>query len=183
MSSSKLKHDKGKKKRKSNDRREPAKPTTSKVAEDDIRRGRSSSVRSTPETRCNMNIHLVMSKKSGNWYLHGDSSLDHVFHTAIVPETVLLAEDDLSDHQHYMLNLMHNMQVSESTIANVMTQWLNDEGKKGEFLPQAIKRISARTQKAIDSISGISADMSVAEKTLEKSNRCMFHIVNVYIRQ
>ena len=64
------------------------------------------------------------------------------------------------------LQLMYDQGVSQSTIADKMSQVVNKDGKTGEFIVSTIRNIGDQSQKAIDEIAGINPDFSVAKKTL-----------------
>ena len=65
---------------------------------------------------------------------------------------------------------MFNAGVGAQTVANIMTQLLNKQGRPGEFLASTIKNIHTNCQAAMDEIAGISGDATVAERTLERLN-------------
>ena len=66
------------------------------------------------------------------------------------------------------MKLMFNNGIQDATIANIMTELLNKQGKPGEFLASTIKNIHSKCQVAMDAIAGIDSNMSVAQRTLDR---------------
>ena len=65
---------------------------------------------------------------------------------------------------------MYENGISQTTIANVMTNAVNKEGITGEFLGSTIKNITTGMQQAMDEIAGIDSSWSIAQKTIQKLN-------------
>jgi len=120
--------------------------------------------------RFHMNIRLFMNTKSGNWYLHTKSDFNHNFHPKLQQDASLLSKDDLSDDQLDFLKIMYENGISQTTIANAMTNAVNKEGITGEFLGSTIKNITTGMQQAMDEIAGIDSSWSIAQKTIQKLN-------------
>ena len=122
------------------------------------------------ESRCNMYLKLMMDKRNGKWYLGKSGSLQHSFHQPLPAETRLLDESNLSEDQLKWVEKMYQGGISHGSIAGVLNEVLTSEGTNGEFLASTIKNMTENMQKAIDEIAGISADMSVAERSFAVLN-------------
>ena len=68
------------------------------------------------------------------------------------------------------MRLVYDKGVSTQTIADIMSEVLNKSGKSGEFLAESIRNINAKCQAAMDEISNISSDMTIAEETMGRRN-------------
>ena len=100
-----------------------------------------------------------------------DSDFHHCFHQPDAPVSSLLNESDLSEDNFEYMQLMFNAGVGAQTVATIMAQLSNKQGRHGEFLALTINNIHANCQAAIDEIAGISGDATVAESTLERLSR------------
>ena len=120
----------------------------------------------TKDKRCFMNVRIDMSLFDGSWYFNSSSNFNHSYHGEDDPDISLLNESDLNDQQSNMMRLMFEQGIKDQTIANIMSSVLNKDGKPGEFLASTIRNINEKTQKAMDAIAGISADYSIAQKTM-----------------
>ena len=124
--------------------------------------GRAKSV----ETRCNMNIKLHMSRLDGSWYLGKRSNLQHAFHPPLPPQARLMNESHLSEQEKKWVEQMHHSGISDGNIANIMNGYFETDGRMGEFLPDTVKNITNKMDRAMEKVASISPDFSVAEKTL-----------------
>ena len=68
------------------------------------------------------------------------------------------------------MRIVYDNGVSTQIIANIISEVLNKSGKSGEFLAETIRNINAKCQAAMDEISNISSDMTIAEKTMGRLN-------------
>ena len=66
------------------------------------------------------------------------------------------------------MKLMFNNGIQDATIAIIMTELLNKQGKPGEFLGSTIRNIHSKCQAAMDAIAGIESNMTVAQRTLDR---------------
>ena len=125
-------------------------------------------------TRCKMQISLFLSKVDDCWYmLQNSTNFDHSFHPKERVNSTKLNANDLNEKQMNYLRLMYEQGVPNQTIANIMSNVVNEAGKEGEFLSSTIKNITVKCQKIMDEIAGISSDMSIAEKTLRNLTECV----------
>ena len=69
------------------------------------------------------------------------------------------------------MKLLYQHDVPNQAIAAVMTEVLNKDGVDGELLSNTVRNVNKSTDNALDKIKGISADWSVAEKTLSRLAR------------
>ena len=118
------------------------------------------------DQRCMMCVNIFMDKISGDWFLQSNSVLQHRFHPPVKPDTISLTQNDLSDSQLNYINLMYEHGVPSATIANIMNQLSKKDGNHGVFLAATIRNINAKTQEAMDALSDIDADFSIAKKTI-----------------
>ena len=124
-----------------------------------------------PTRRCHANVKTLVSDYCNGWFLMPDCDFHHCFHLPEEPDASLLNESDLSEDNLEYMRLMFNAGVGDQTVANIMTQMLNKQGRPGEFLASTIQNIHTNCQAAMDEIAAISADATVAERTLERLNR------------
>ena len=123
-----------------------------------------------PSYRCHMNIQFFMTG-NGNWYLSTKSIFKHSYHSQVAEEARQLAKLDMNNEHLNYLQLMSEFGVPKSMIASIMTRKLNDEGMKGEFISDTVRNISVQIQKVMDEMAGISADYTVASRTIERLNQ------------
>ena len=116
-----------------------------------------------------MNFKVLFYHESEEWYLskRGDSTLLHTYHPRIVDDANQLNEDDMDSTQVHYLRMMYEQGVPHSSIAGVMSEVMKQKGKKGAFLAQTVRNITAKVQKAMDVVAGIDSSWSVAKKTLK----------------
>ena len=76
-----------------------------------------------------MTIRLLMSVKSGNWYLNMSSNFKHSYNAAEYADSTLLNESDMNQEEVNFLKLMYKNGVVNSTLADIMTKVLN-KGRK-----------------------------------------------------
>lgn len=175
MANSKMKYLPGRKRRTAD--RRGTKAIIDKSADGGPVAKRTSSGRaSSTDKRCHVHWTLYMSKRSGKWYLKTTSSLTHTFHPPIEDDANQLEEKDMNEEQHKYMRLMFDSGIGNQTIANIMTEVLNKQGKKGEFLAQTIKNMNEKCQQAIDMAQGISSDMTIAQRTIDKLTAYVFII-------
>ena len=60
--------------------------------------------------------------------------------------------------------MMYEQGVPHSSIAGVMNEVMKHKGKKGAFLAQTVKNITAKVQNAMNVVAGIDSSWSVAQK-------------------
>lgn len=96
--------------------------------------------------------------------------MQHDYHHELHEDATLLSKKDLKSDQLDFLELMYDNGVTSSTIANIMSTVVNKNGGKGEFIPSTINNITKEMKEAMDAIAGISADFSIAEKTIHRLN-------------
>lgn len=122
------------------------------------------------DTRCHMNIQFFMSPGNGYWYLNEKSNLCHTFHSEEEEDANLLNKEDLNQNQLDMIFAMYNHGIPSGSIADIMTNLVNKDSTKGEFIAQTISNITQEMQDAMDEISELNGDFSIAEKTIKKLN-------------
>ena len=132
-----------------------------------------SNLAESKETKCQMNIQFFMCPHLGYWYLNQKSNLQHSFHAPVDPNGSLLNKDNLNQTQMDMISEMYNVGIPASSIAEIMSNLVNKEGKSGEFIASTIRNITNDMQKAMDTISKVSSDWSLAKKTMEQLNACV----------
>lgn len=115
-----------------------------------------------------MHVRLLMSVKSGNWFLNMSSNFKHSNHPPEHADSTLLNESDMNQEEMNFLKLMYENGVVNSTLADIMTKVLNDGGKKGEFLTSTMKNVTTKLQDAMDEIQGVDPDWSVAQATVQR---------------
>ena len=87
-------------------------------------------------------------------------------------ESSILSAKDLNKDQINTLRILHGSGVPSNVIAHAMSQSvLSQSGKKGFFLPQTITNIGVREQRAIQTLQGMKAEWSEAEKVLHSLDR------------
>ena len=160
----------GKKRAKTADRRGKVAIVSTQKAAESLKKRTLSDTAQSQEKRCNQHIKVLM-VNSGEWFFKSDSILQHSYHGRVDTNATACNENDLTDDDMDLLNIMYNSSVSNQIIANIMTQRLNKRGVKGEFLTSTIKNISNKTQSIIDALDGISSDMTEAEKAIAELNR------------
>ena len=121
------------------------------------------------ETHCKMNLKLHYFHALQEWYLskRSDATLEHTNHCPIADAANQLNEDDLDPTQVQYLRMMYEQGVPHSSIAGVMSEVMKHKRKKGLFLAQTVKNITAKVQKAMNVVAGIDSPWSVAKKTLK----------------
>ena len=122
--------------------------------------------------RCHMSISVFMHHIAKTWHLSVESNFHHSFHTPLTEQSSILSVNDLNKDQISTLRLLHGSGVPPNVIAHAMSQSvLSQSGKKGIFLSQTISNISTREQRAIQTLQGMKAEWSEAEKVLHSLDR------------
>ena len=83
--------------------------------------------RATPkETRCKMNIKIMLFHQTGEWYLSKrvDSTLKHSFHPEKDEDAEKLDQDNMDTTEIHYLKLMYETGVGPSSTSDVMTETL-----------------------------------------------------------
>ena len=117
------------------------------------------------DTRCHMNIQLSINTGNGYWYLYENSNLNHRYHTPDAVDIMLLNKEDLDQSQPDMISVMYNHSIPNSSTTEVMTNLVNKRNTEGEFLPSTIGNITKEMEDAMDVVSGIDFNFSIAKKT------------------
>jgi len=167
MGNKKLKANKSPQKRKRVSDRRGDKVVTDKSTKPPAAKKRTlSSSAPSAKQRCHMNVQVEMCKQDGSWYFNSGSNFTHSYHGEEHVHSTTLNESDLNEEQSNYMQLMYDAGVPDQTIASIMSNVLNNGGKPGEFLASTVKNINEKVKRAMDLISGIETDFSVAEKTI-----------------
>ena len=68
---------------------------------------------------------------------------------------------------------MFKQGISPSSIADIMSKMLKENGKEGHFLAQLIRNMNVKIQTAMDVAAGVDKDWLIAQRTLKKLNECV----------
>jgi hypothetical protein len=118
----------------------------------------------TSEEECPMRFRVYLNG-SNHWYLQSFvSCLDNKHHPKLDVAANTLSEKDMSDAELKLTNLLYDVDVPLSTIANVLTTLRDDD--VGTFLPKTLFNINEKCQSLIDVANGILPICSDTEKTL-----------------
>ena len=166
---SRMHHAKLKSKQRKNERNKEARKT--KVPKVKAHRRTSGKRAENKERRCHMNVRVFMLTTNQCWYLSKSSNFQHTFHSFTDQNACTIARSNISGSHNCLMKLLYQHDVPNQAIAAVMTEVLNKDGVDGELLSNTVRNVNKSTDNALDKIKGISADWSVAEKTLSRLAR------------
>jgi hypothetical protein len=118
-----------------------------------------------------MKLDLLLNIPSQRWYLSHKSSLTHEHRHEFPPEATKFDFYVLNEDESSWMKQMYNMGLSNGTIAGVLNGFLHSKGKKGSFQPTDVRNMTDRYSKELDLLSGVSQDMSQAERTINELNK------------
>ena len=67
---------------------------------------------------------------------------------------------------------MFKQGISPSSIADIMSKMLKENGKEGHFLAQLIRNMNVKIQTTMDMAAGVDKNWSIVHHTLKKLNEC-----------
>ena len=110
--------------------------------------------------------------QDGYWYLDSKSNLNHSFHPpTMIDGKCSISPGDLNEPQVDFMKEMFCMGISNTSIASIMTNVLNKDGKDGALLVRTVHTLNRKHKQALDMIRDISPDWSVAERMVVTINR------------
>ena len=133
-----------------------------------IKKRTGSTISEDASRRCHAHVTAFFSDYDQCLYLRTDSNFHHSYHAEDFPDASLLNENDINEESFDFMKLMFNNGIQDATIAIIMTELLNKQGKPGEFLASTIRNIHYKCQAAMDAIAGIDSNLTVAQRTLDR---------------
>ena len=121
--------------------------------------------------KCNAVVAVRRYHQCGEWYLSTSSHLVHANHQRIDPRHKRIRENDLSELDTDLAQLMHEEGASLDCLTRVMNKLRTRKGLVGELRKKTLRNLIAKNKLNIEFIENVDRNWSVAQKTIETLKR------------
>ena len=116
--------------------------------------------------QCKVFVNLLLSHKTGYWYLSTLGHLRHEYHTCLADECKSVRERDCDPEDVDLMHVMYSVDTPPATIAKIMEEVRRKKGQTGQFLTKNIRNASSKHKSTMDHLKGIDKHWTTAKKVI-----------------